>query len=67
MGSGIVFWIVCGCLIFSLCESLWRSFRAIRNSETKQDASDRWCDLIDGIIVYSTFFALYVTKYLGYM
>lgn len=54
MGSGIVFWIVCGCLIFSLCESLWRSFRAIINSETKQDVSDRWCGLIDNVFVYFT-------------
>lgn len=52
MGSGIVFWIVCGCLIFSLCESLWRSFRAIRNSETKQDVSDRWHDVINSVIVF---------------
>lgn len=67
MGSGIVFWIVCGCLIFSLCESLWRSFRAIRNSETKQDVSDRWCGLIDNMFVYSTFIALYATESFGYI
>ena len=67
MGSGIVFWIVCGCLIFSLCESLWRSFRAIRNSETKQDVSDRWCELIDNVFVYSTFIALYATESFGYI
>ena len=67
MGSGIVFWIVCGCLIFSLCESLWRSFRAIRKSETKQDVSDRWCGLIDNVFVYSTFIALYATESFGYI
>lgn len=67
MGSGIVFWIVCGCLIFSQCESLWRSFRAIRNSETKQDVSDRWCGLIDNVFVYSTFIALYATESFGYI
>lgn len=67
MESGIVFWIVCGCLIFSLCESLWRSFRAIRNSETKQDVSDRWCGLIDNMFVYSTFIALYATESFGYI
>lgn len=67
MGGGIVFWIVCGCLIFSLCESLWRSFRAIRKSETKQDVSDRWCGLIDNIFVYSTFIALYATESFGYI
>ena len=67
MESGIVFWIVCGCLIFSLCESLWRSFRAIRKSETKQDVSDRWCGLIDNVFVYSTFIALYATESFGYI
>ena len=67
MGSGIVFWIVCGCLIFSLCESFWRSFRAIRKSETKQDVSDRWCGLIDNVFVYSTFIALYATESFGYI
>lgn len=67
MGSGIVFWIVCGCLIFSLCESIWRSFRAIRKSETKQDVSDRWCGLIDNVFVYSTFIALYATESFGYI
>ena len=67
MGSGIVFWMVCGCLIFSLCESLWRSFRAIRKSETKQDVSDRWCGLIDNVFVYSTFIALYATESFGYI
>ena len=66
MGSGIVFWIVCGCLIFSLCESLWRSSLAIRNSETKQDVSDRWCGLIDNVFVYSTFIALYATESFGF-
>ncbi len=67
MGSGIVFWIVCGCLIFSLCESLWMSFRAIRKSETKQDVSDRWCGLIDNVFVYSAFIALYATESFGYI
>ena len=67
MGSSIVFWIVCGCLIFSLCESLWRSFRAIRKSETKQDVSDRWCGLIDNVFVYSAFIALYATESFGYI
>lgn len=67
MGSGIVFWIICGCLVFSLCESLWRSFRAIRNSETKQVVSDRWCGLIDNVFVYSTFIALYATESFGYI
>ena len=67
MESGIVFWIVCGCLIFSLCESIWRSFRAIRKSETKQDVSDRWCGLIDNVFVYSTFIALYATESFGYI
>ena len=67
MGSCSVFWIVCGCLIFSLCESLWRSFRAVRNSETKQVVSDRWCGLIDNVFVYSTFIALYATESFGYI
>ncbi len=67
MDSKIVFWIVCGCLIFSLCESLWRSFRAIRKSETKQDVNDYWCDMINSIIVYTSFFALYVTESFGYI
>lgn len=65
MGTSIVFWIVFGCLIFSLCESIWRNFRAIRNSETKQDVSDRWCGLIDNVFVYSTFITLYATGSLG--
>ena len=67
MESGIVFWIVCGCLIFSLCESLWRSFRAIRKSETKQDVSDRWCGLIDNVFIYSVFIALYATELFSYI
>ena len=67
MGTSIVFWIVCGCLIFSLCESLWRNFRAIRNSETKQDVSDKWCGLIDNVFVYSTFITLYATGSLGHI
>ena len=67
MGSGIVFWIVFGCLIFSLCESIWRNLRAIRNSETKQDVSDRWCGLIDNVFVYSTFIALYATESLSFL
>lgn len=67
MESGIVFWIVFGCLIFSLCESLWRNFRAIRNSETKQDVSDKWCGLIDNVFVYSTFITLYATESLGHI
>ena len=65
MGSGIVFWIVCGCLIFSLCESLWRCFRAIRKSETKQETNDRWCGIVDSVFVYSTFITLYATGWLG--
>lgn len=67
MGSGIVFWIVCGCLFFSLCESLWRSSCAIRKSETTQDVSDRWCGLIDTVFVYSAFIALYATESFGYI
>lgn len=67
MESGIVFWIVFGCLTFSLCESLWRNFRAIRNSETKQDVSDRWCGLIDNVFVYSTFITLYATESFGHI
>ena len=67
MESGIVFWIVFGCLIFSSCESLWRNFRAIRKSETKQDVSDRWCGLIDNVFVYSTFITLYATESLGHI
>lgn len=67
MCSGIVFWIVCGCLIFSLCESLWWDFHAIRKSETKQEVNDRWCGFIDNVLVYATFIALYATESLGYI
>ncbi len=67
MNSYVVFWIVCGCLIFSFCRSLWWSFRSIRKGETKQDVNDRWCGLIDNVFVYSTFITLYATEYLGYM
>ena len=67
MGSGIVFWIVCGCLIFSLCESLWRGFRAIRKSETKQEVNDRWCGIVDSVFVYSAFIVLYTTESFGYI
>lgn len=67
MGTSIVFWIVFGCLIFSLCESLWRNLRAIRNSETKQDVSDRWCGLIDNVFVYTTFITLYATESFGHI
>lgn len=67
MNSYIVFWIVCGCLIFSFCRSLWCSFRAIREEETKQDVNDRWCDLINNVFVYSTFITLYATESFGYI
>ena len=67
MNSYIVFWIVCGCLIFSFCSSLWWSFQAIRKEETKQDVNDRWCGLINKVFVYSTFIALYATESLGYI
>lgn len=67
MGSYIVFWIICGCLIFSFCRSLWCSFRAIRKGETKQDVNDRWCGLISNVFVYSTFIALYATESFGYI
>lgn len=62
MASDIVFWIVCGCLIFSLCESLWRYLHAMRNSETKQEVNDRWCGFIDDVLVYATFIVLYATE-----
>lgn len=67
MESCIVFWIVCGCLIFSLCESLWWNFRAIRKSKIKQEINDGWCDLINNVFVYSTFIALYSTESFGYI
>lgn len=67
MGTELAFWIVCGCLIFSLCRSLWWSFRAIRKSETKQEVNDRWCGIVDSVLVYSTFIALYMTETLGYI
>lgn len=67
MGTELAFWIVCGCLIFSLCESLWWCFRAIRKSETKQEVNDRWCGIVDSVFVYSTFIALYMTETLGYI
>lgn len=67
MNSYIVFWIVCGCLIFSFCSSLWWSFQAIRKEETKQEVNDRWCGLINKVFVYSTFIALYATESLGYI
>ena len=67
MGTELAFWIVCGCLIFSLCESLWWRFRAIRKSETKQEVNDRWCGIVDSVFVYSTFIALYMTETLGYI
>ena len=67
MNSYIVFWIVCGCLIFYFCSSLWWSFQAIRKEETKQDVNDRWCGLINKVFVYSTFIALYATESLGYI
>lgn len=67
MNSFVVFWIVCRCLIFSFCRSLWCSFRAIRKGETKQDVNDRWCGLINNVFVYSTFITLYATEYLGYI
>lgn len=67
MNSYIVFWIVCGCLVFSFCRSLWCSFRAIRKEETKEDVNDRWCGLISNVFVYSTFITLYATEYLGYI
>lgn len=67
MGTELAFWIVCGCLIFSLCESLWWRFRAIRKSETKQEVNDRWCGIVDSVFVYSTFIALYMTEILGYI
>lgn len=67
MNSYVVYWIVCGCLIFSFCRSLWWSFCAIRKSETKQDVNDRWCGLIDDVFVYSTFITLYATEYFGYI
>ena len=65
MNSCVIFWIICGCLIFSLCQSLWRSFFAIRKRETYNDVIDSWCNVIDAVIVYSTFIALYATGYLG--
>lgn len=65
MNSFVVFWIVCGCLIFSFCRSLWCSFRSIRKGESKEDVNDRWCGLISNIFVYSTFIALYATESFG--
>ena len=67
MGTELAFWIVCGCLIFSLCRSLWWSFRAIIKSETKQEVNDRWCGIVDSVLVYFTFIALYMTETLGYI
>lgn len=67
MGTELAFWIVCGCLIFLLCRSLWWCFRAIRKSETKQEVNDRWCGIVDSVFVYSTFIALYMTETLGYI
>lgn len=67
MGTELAFWIVCGCLIFSLCRSLWWSFRAIIKSETKQEVNDRWCGIVDSVLVYSTFIALHMTETLGYI
>ena len=67
MNSYIVFWIVCGCLIFSFCRSLWCSFRAIREGETTQDVNDRWCGLINNVFVYSIFITLYATESFGYI
>ena len=65
MGSSIVFWIVIGCLIFSLCESLWLTFQAIRESETKQDVNHGWCAVVNNVFVYTAFITLYATKSLG--
>lgn len=65
MGSSIVFWIVIGCLIFSLCESLWLNFQAIRESETKQDVNHGWCAVVNNVFVYTAFITLYATKSLG--
>ena len=67
MGTELAFWIVCGCLIFSLCRSLWWCFRAIRKSETKLEVNDRWCGIVDSVFVYSTFIVLYTTESFGYI
>lgn len=67
MGTELAFWIVCGCLIFLLCRSLWWCFRAIRKSETKQEVNDRWCGIVDSVFVYSAFIVLYTTESFGYI
>ena len=65
MISEVIFWVVIGCLIFSLCESLWLNFQAIRESEKKQDANHGWCAVVNNVFVYTAFITLYATKSLG--
>lgn len=65
MISEILFWIVIGCLIFSMCKSLWLNFQAIRKGETKQNVNCAWCAVVNNVFVHTAFISLYATKSFG--
>lgn len=65
MDKDVVYWIIIGCLAVLIIKQLCEELYAIRKSDTKQEVNNQWCSIIDTILIYSTFIALYATGTLG--